>query len=177
MEDKVQVPQAPAILPAAEAKKWKETYASALKQAQADHPDDVPSQLKEALREANRILRVPEPKTAADVEKLAPWQVLKKSVGEGGVVRVITCDGKKYEVPPASGGQVPSGKKKGELSEVPTIEEAVAAGYTPEVAEIIVARQTAIKEARESGASEADAKKAGEKAAAEVKTKQAEAKK
>jgi hypothetical protein len=97
-EEAVQVPQAPAILPPAEAKKWKETYASALKQAQADHPDDVPSQLKEALREANRILRVPEPKTAADVEKLAPWQVLKKSVGEGGVIRVITCDGKKYEV-------------------------------------------------------------------------------
>jgi hypothetical protein len=105
-EIKTQVPKAPAILPASLQKKWTETFTAALKQAQGDHPDDVPAQTASALREANRMLRVPEPESYEDAKRLAEWQVLLRRESEG-QLKITTIDGRKYafEIPSAKSSE------------------------------------------------------------------------
>ncbi|HWR37017.1 MAG TPA: hypothetical protein VN622_14235 [Clostridia bacterium] len=109
----VEVPAAPHFLPKSQRSNWTKTYAQAFKQAQTDFPDDLSAQRAAALREANRMLRVPEPESYEAAMKLESWQVLKRDVvaidndasefPKGSeVLKLVTADGKKFTfaVPP-----------------------------------------------------------------------------
>lgn len=93
--ERVEVPAAPSFLPPELKKKWEGAYADGLKQAQEDSPNDLATQKQAAAREANRLVRVPECKSAADVKALADWQVIRREE-VGGQIKCVTIDGKKY---------------------------------------------------------------------------------
>jgi hypothetical protein len=114
--EKIQAPEAP-ILPGFSDEKraeWQQSWIDAFSQAQVDHPGDETTQRAVATREANRILRVKEPKTYDDAMKLKDWQIVKR-VEEGGNLKVVTIDGKKYvfSLPPAraAAAKAPEDKK------------------------------------------------------------------
>lgn len=101
-ETVVNTPEAPAILPAKWQAQWKKTYAEAFQAAQADEPDDAPRQRQMARREANRMLRTPKLTSYEEAAALEDWQVVFRGEVDG-VLKVVTCDGKKYRFPvPAS---------------------------------------------------------------------------
>jgi hypothetical protein len=58
MATDIQIPSAPAHLPAALQKKWSKTYADAHKQAQTDIPNDEAGQKQAARKEANKLIRI-----------------------------------------------------------------------------------------------------------------------
>lgn len=91
-------PAAPKVLPPELQKKWTDTHNSAFAEAQETHPNDTPAQHAAAHREANRMLRVPEPKSASDIKALASWQVVHRGEREGNVF-CVTIDGKKFSFP------------------------------------------------------------------------------
>jgi hypothetical protein len=97
-KDVVKIPDAPAGIPPAVAKKWKEVYSQALIEAANDCPNDAIQQKQAALREANRLLRVPEPKSHADAVALADWHVMHREEKDGHL-RVVTIEGKKFKFP------------------------------------------------------------------------------
>ncbi len=107
VKSEAKTPEAPAILPAELKAKWRSVYAEEFKAAQADHPEDVPAQRQQALREANRLLRVPEIQSAADADRLPKWQVLADTTAQG-VRKLVTIDGRKYKFP--AGRETPAGK-------------------------------------------------------------------
>jgi hypothetical protein len=96
MADEISTPAAPKHLPAAKQDEWKKAYAAAFKKAQSDYPDQIAVQSQFALREANRLLQVPEVKDYAGAMALPEYLVLQREVIEG-VLCVITADGKKYK--------------------------------------------------------------------------------
>jgi len=95
-----QSPEAPASLPENLHAQWKKSYADALEQARADEPEDPQRQRLLALREANRMLRTPKCTSAADLRRLADWQVIFRGERDG-QLKVVTRDGKKYSFPVA----------------------------------------------------------------------------
>jgi len=95
------IPAAPAILPADLQNEWKKKYAAALEEAKADEPEDPQRQRLLARREANRMLRTPKCTSAADVKRLADWQVIFRGERDG-ALKVVTIDGKKYSFPVAA---------------------------------------------------------------------------
>jgi len=97
-KDAVKIPEAPAGIPASVAKKWKETYVAALAEATNDFPNDAIQQKQTALREANRLLRVPEPRSHKDAMALEGWHVAHREEKDGHL-RVVTIDGKKFRFP------------------------------------------------------------------------------
>jgi hypothetical protein len=102
--EKIEVPAAPAGLPAAVEKRWKETYVAAYKEAQTDEPEQSSAWPQYALRAANKTLRVPEPENYKDAMRLEPWQFIHRDEkDEKGkrVLKLVTRDGKKFtfEVP------------------------------------------------------------------------------
>jgi hypothetical protein len=94
-------PAAPKFLPAAVQKKWQDAYEKALKQAAIDHPEDESQQRAIATKEANRLLVVPAPESAEDIDALEDWQVLTKGT-KNGQTFVVTADGRKYSFPVAA---------------------------------------------------------------------------
>lgn len=94
----VNTPEAPSILPAKLQAEWRKTYADALEAARADEPDDPARQRLLARREANRILRTPKLTSYESAMQLEDWQVLFRGEVDG-VLKVVTCDGKKYRFP------------------------------------------------------------------------------
>lgn len=99
MATETNIPSAPTYLPKKQAAEWRKRYADALKEAQTDFPDDESQQRIVAMKEANKLLRVPAPASAAEIDKLEDHQVIKR--GEkvvDGVAHVfaITSDGRKY---------------------------------------------------------------------------------
>jgi len=95
----ITIPAAPALLPPKEAKAWQRAYEEGYKRSQVDNndaPDSVHRQT--ALREANRMLRVPEPKSYEEAMALPDWQVVKREV-EGAALKLVTSDGRKYVFP------------------------------------------------------------------------------
>jgi hypothetical protein len=95
-------PAAPKFLPAAVQKKWQDAYEKALKQAAIDHPEDESQQRAIATKEANRLLVVPAPESAKDIDALADWQVLTRGT-KNGQKFVVTADGRKYSFPVQAG--------------------------------------------------------------------------
>jgi hypothetical protein len=93
---------APKFLPVEEKKKWQGVYDGALKQAKVNIPENESAQHTAALKEANKTLAVPAPTSAAEIDKLPAWQVLKKGTriidGEEHLT-AITIDGRKYAFP------------------------------------------------------------------------------
>ena len=99
-ETKIEIPAAPANLPEAVEKKWKEAYAAAFKEAQNDWPDDVPTQKQQSLREANRVVKTPELTSYSHAASLEEWHfVLRAASADGKTLRVVTRHGKKYTFP------------------------------------------------------------------------------
>ena len=107
----VTIPAAPAILPENLQVVWRKTYASAFEQAKADEPDDPARQRQLALREANRMLRTPNCTSAADLAKLAEWQVIFRGERDG-QLKAVTMDGKKYSFPVQAGRAAAAEKKE-----------------------------------------------------------------
>jgi hypothetical protein len=95
-------PAPPAHLSDTAKKQWTANYIAAHAQARIDHPDNPGAQRTVALRSANTILKVPEPRSAADIEALEPWQVLLRSTRDIDGVKTLLCvtaDGRKYSFP------------------------------------------------------------------------------
>jgi len=112
-------PVFPAHFPEDKKEAWHKSFNEALEQAKVDNPEGA-FQHQAARREANRLLRVPVPKSYADAMKLEKWQILKRetvsaeklaSEGHdvdptaGDHIKVVTIDGKKHVF------QVPAGKR------------------------------------------------------------------
>jgi hypothetical protein len=99
--ENVNTPAAPGHLPAKIQSQWTASYTKAFTQAQRDFPDDIRSQRTAALKAANRLLSIPAPTSADEINALKDWQVLSR--GErGGVVFCVTADGQKYSFPVAA---------------------------------------------------------------------------
>ena len=111
-EVKVDVPQPPAYLPVGLHKQYTKAFNDAFKQAQEDSPGDLPTQRQAAMREANRVLKVPELTSYEDAIALPDWKVIKREV-IGADLKVVTIDGKKYAfpVPPPVDEDAPKGEK------------------------------------------------------------------
>ncbi|MHB1673780.1 MAG: hypothetical protein ACYCSP_05965 [Acidobacteriaceae bacterium] len=95
-------PAPPAHMSTDAAKQWTAAYTKALKQAQADMPNNVSGQRAAALKAANALLAVPAPTSATEIDTLEPWQVLVRETRtvKGVPMRVcITADGRKYSFP------------------------------------------------------------------------------
>jgi len=115
-ETKIEVPAAPANLPAAVEKKWKEAYVSAFKEAQIDWPEDLPTQKQQALREANRVTKTPEITSYSHALSLEDWHfMLRQPSADGKTLRVVTRHGKKYtfDIPAKDQKNVEAGNKNG----------------------------------------------------------------
>lgn len=96
------IPDAPAHLPVAVQKKWTDAYTKALKQAAIDSPEDESKQRATAAKEANRLLAVPAPESADDIDNLEDWQVLirgSRTGKDGDEKYCVTADGRKYRFP------------------------------------------------------------------------------
>jgi hypothetical protein len=113
-EKELTIPAAPALLPPGLQKKWAEDYARAYAEAQGDQSMDESGRKQAALREANRILRVAAPASYAEAKRLADWQVIRR-FEEGGVLKGVTIDGKKFrfDAPPVE-EKAEGGKQKSE---------------------------------------------------------------
>lgn len=96
-------PDAPKYLPADVRAQWQATYDKAYGQAKLDSPDNERAQRIAALKTANAMLVVPPPKSAADIDALARWQLVKPAETRpinGVQMRVcVTADGRKYMFP------------------------------------------------------------------------------
>jgi hypothetical protein len=98
MAEKLNIPDAPSVLPPGLQAKWKDTYAKAHAEAVNDFPDDTIQQRQTALREANRMIRAPKLESFEDAKKLAKYLV-HASEEKDGVLKLVTIDGKKYKFP------------------------------------------------------------------------------
>jgi hypothetical protein len=114
-ETKIEIPAAPAGLPKAVEKKWKETYAAAFKEAQDESPDDLTQQRQLALRDANRILKTPEITSYKQAMEIEDWHfVMREPSANGDTLRVVTRHGKKYNLAIPAKAQKPADDKKGD---------------------------------------------------------------
>jgi len=109
------LPTPPAHLPEALQKKWSSIYASALKQAQVDTPDNESAQRAAARREANKLLRVPKPENHEEAAALVEafqskaedgWKIIahgSRKISGVDHLAIVTADGQKhlYPVPTA----------------------------------------------------------------------------
>lgn len=98
----ITIPDPPAGLPKAVENKWKQAYAVGFKEAQASDQESPAAWGQPALREANKVLRVPDPEDFDDAMELADWMVLhreQKKTKDGVVLNVVTRHGKKFRFP------------------------------------------------------------------------------
>ena len=111
-ETRIEIPEPHQGLPAEVQKKWKGAYATAFAEAQNDWPEDSAMQKQEALRAANKILRVPDPSSYAEAMKLEDWHViLRAASGDGKTLRLVTRHGKKFTFPIPEKEQKPAEAK------------------------------------------------------------------
>ncbi len=106
MADEITTPMPPSRLPEKEKALWKKKYIEAFRQAKADNPDNDSEQQQFARREANRMLKPPEPSSYAEAMALPEHQlaIMHDEKGKPGPARyekegqlkVVTSDGKKY---------------------------------------------------------------------------------
>lgn len=108
------IPEAPKHFPDSVKAQWQKKYSNALAQAKLDSPDNERAQRVAALKAANSMLAVPAPKSAADIDALEEWQVMRgtRRTVDGNRV-CITSDGRKYgfPVPPPAAAK---GSKSGD---------------------------------------------------------------
>ena len=98
-----EVPAAPKHLDEKAAKQWQDAFAKAHAQAKINHPEDQSAQRRAATQEANKMLAVPAPQSADDIDALEDWQVLvreTRTAKDGSEMRhCVTSDGRKYAHP------------------------------------------------------------------------------
>lgn len=97
-EIEFEVPAAPEVLPSQLKSKWRSDYIDAYKRAAEDGSLSESDRKQQALREANRVLRVPEVEKYDDAMALKEFQVARRE-DVGGTLKVVTIDGKKYSFP------------------------------------------------------------------------------
>lgn len=110
-ETVVKAPSAPGYLPEAQQQEWQATYAKAFKQAQIDTPSNDRAQRAAATKAANAILSVAAPTSAAEIDKLKAWQVIRRetvTIGKIPMRVCVTADGRKYRFPVDPKAKVPS---------------------------------------------------------------------
>lgn len=99
----VAVPDAPKHLDDKAKKQWQDSYTRAFAQAKIDYPENESAQRTAATKEANKMLAVPAPESADDIDALKDWQVLireTRTSADGSQMRVcVTADGRKYSFP------------------------------------------------------------------------------
>ena len=98
----ITIPQPPSGLPKDVEFKWKQAYVLAFKDSQASDPENPGAWSQPATREANKVLRVPEPQSFGDAMNLADWMVMhreQKKTKDGVVLNVVTRHGKKFSFP------------------------------------------------------------------------------
>lgn len=93
---KVEVPQAPPGLPESIKARWAKAYVDAHEQAQVDHPEDSSAQQQYAVKEANKVVRVPRVVSLKDLQALEPWHFVKEPFERNGKIVAVTIDGKKF---------------------------------------------------------------------------------
>lgn len=99
---KITVPDAPKYLDAKTKKKWQDAYLKAFEQAQRDYPENESAQRTAATKEANKLLSVPAPESAEEIEALESHQVIlreKRSIDGVDHMVCVTADGQKYRHP------------------------------------------------------------------------------
>lgn len=130
MTPSLSTPVVPEYLSLAAAKQWTAAYAKALDQAKIDQPNNASIQRGIALRAANALLAVPAPKSAADIDKLEPWQVRVRETRtiKGEQLRVcVTTDGRKYSFPIQAVAQTTQGPLDiGKLSKADLVDHALS---------------------------------------------------
>lgn len=105
----IEKPNFPEHFPEERKAQWHKTFTDALEQAKVDSPEGAFLH-QTARREANRLLRVPVPKSYADAMKMERWQYLDRKTigadrvtalgyepqGPGEHLALVTIDGKKH---------------------------------------------------------------------------------
>jgi hypothetical protein len=106
MEEKqtITIPEAPALLPSSVKAEWRRAYASESQRLAGDDSLSDSDRRQGALREANRLLRVPEVESYQEAQRLAEWQVVHREVRDG-QLKVVTIDGHKYSFPVPAGAE------------------------------------------------------------------------
>lgn len=104
------IPDAPVHLTSKAARQWQADYATALNKAMIENPGDERAQRVTALKAANSMLSITPPTSAAEIDALDVWQVVKdtrKTIDVDGVqTRVcVTTDGRKYAFPITKNGK------------------------------------------------------------------------
>jgi hypothetical protein len=93
------IPDAPQHLSDKAKKQWQANFQKAQAQARLDYPDNESAKRTVATKEANKMLAVPAPESADDIDALEDWQVIHRSTRtKDGVARrhCVTSDGRKY---------------------------------------------------------------------------------
>ncbi len=95
----IKIPEPPAIMPAEDQEKWRQTYRLEYSEAKSQRPhEDEKLWAREALSRANRLLATPRLGSYEEAKKLAGWMKFKESE-DGGVLKLVTIDAKKYSFP------------------------------------------------------------------------------
>jgi hypothetical protein len=95
-------PDAPKYLDAKTKKKWQDAWLKAVDQAKRDYPDNESGQRTVATKDANKLLSVPAPESADEIDALETHQVIKRERRNiDGVEHAVcvTADGRKYQHP------------------------------------------------------------------------------
>jgi hypothetical protein len=99
---KVSAPDAPKYLDAKTKKKWQDAWMKGFESAQRDYPDNEPAQRTAATKEANKLLAVPAPESAEEIDALESHQVIKRerrTIEDVEHAVCVTSDGRKYQFP------------------------------------------------------------------------------
>src|SRR5579883_2424891 len=91
----VEKPNFPEHFPDEKKELWHKSFNEALDQAKVDNPESGLHH-QQARREANRLFRVPVPKSYAEAMKLERWQFLKRETVSA---EKMTAEGAEPEVP------------------------------------------------------------------------------
>lgn len=110
-QKKINVPEPHGLLPEALKKKWKAAYSGAYQEVSGDNSIDESHRVQAALKEANRVLRVPQPEGYDDAMALEDWQLMSR-IEAAGEVRGVTIDGKKFRFKAPAKSDPPAGKSK-----------------------------------------------------------------
>lgn len=98
----ITIPPAPSHMPKNVQAQWTKLYTDAYTSAIRDNPGNDRAARVAATKAANALQRVTAPTSAAEIDALADWQVIKREtkVVKGVATRLcVTVDGQKYAFP------------------------------------------------------------------------------
>lgn len=109
-----QTPAPPANLPPEIQQKWTDLHDKALAQAKQDNGNNERGARIAAVKAANTLQRVTPPTSAAEIDALEDWQVIRRETKtiKGVATRLcVTIDGRKYAFPVDAAAPAPASKK------------------------------------------------------------------